>query len=340
MNKEPKEIKILNEALERLRANTGLVVDIDELNIRANHGGYCQDAVINIKWEDLDFRFAAEIKINVTPAVLGLVMQRMQQYQERGILIARYITPQMAEEMKRLKIPFIDTAGNAFIYEPPLFVFMKGNRLDDKDRLEQPKRIFRPAGLKVLFALLCNPGLENEPYREIADKADVALGTVGWTMYALRTENYLVEVNEKRRRFIHREALLQRWALEYPNRLRTKQLLGKYRAENVNWWVNTDLADTKALWGGEIAARNLTKYLKPQIITIYAEPPLGRFILKNKLKDDPKGNVEILEKFWKFDIKQRQNGAVPPLLVYADLLATGDPRNIETAGIIYEQELT
>ena len=32
-------------------------------------------------------------------------------------------------------------------------------------------------------------------------------------------------------------------------------------------------------------------------------------------------------------------GIAPPLLVYADLMATGDDRNIETAGIIYDKYL-
>ncbi|MGM0467157.1 MAG: type IV toxin-antitoxin system AbiEi family antitoxin [Acidobacteriota bacterium] len=33
------------------------------------------------------------------------------------------------------------------------------------------------------------------------------------------------------------------------------------------------------------------------------------------------------------------NNLVPPLLIYTDLMATGDARNIETASIIYEKEL-
>jgi hypothetical protein len=33
------------------------------------------------------------------------------------------------------------------------------------------------------------------------------------------------------------------------------------------------------------------------------------------------------------------NQLVHPILIYADLMASGDPRNIETAQIIYEQEL-
>ena len=33
------------------------------------------------------------------------------------------------------------------------------------------------------------------------------------------------------------------------------------------------------------------------------------------------------------------NNLVPPLLIYKDLMAFGDTRNIETARIIYEKEL-
>jgi hypothetical protein len=58
-----------------------------------------------------------------------------------------------------------------------------------------------------------------------------------------------------------------------------------------------------------------------------------------RLQKDDNGNIEILNKFWAFAQDEVQNKMVPPLLVYADLLATGDARNIETAGIIYEQEL-
>ena len=43
--------------------------------------------------------------------------------------------------------------------------------------------------------------------------------------------------------------------------------------------------------------------------------------------------------FWEFEYPWKNRNIVPPILIYADLLATGDTRNIETADIIYEQEI-
>ena len=61
--------------------------------------------------------------------------------------------------------------------------------------------------------------------------------------------------------------------------------------------------------------------------------------MKNKIKKDPNGDIEILRVFWKFETDELDKNTVPPLLIYADLLATGDARNIETARMIYEKEL-
>jgi hypothetical protein len=47
---------------------------------------------------------------------------------------------------------------------------------------------------------------------------------------------------------------------------------------------------------------------------------------------DEKGNLVIYKKFWKFNIAA---DTVPVILVYADLINTGDPRNIETAKKLY-----
>jgi len=246
----------------------------------------------------------------------------------------------MAYELKKMDIPFIDHAGNAYINEPPLLIFIKGNKPADKYRLEQPARTFRPAGLQVIFALLCNPGLENAPFREIANKATVALGTVGWVMYDLRRTNYLMDLHPRKRRLTRKENLLNRWATAYPEQLRPKKMLGRFRADKQDWQKYAEMKDIKGLWGGELAANILTKYLKPQIYTIYAKLPIGRFLLKNKLKKDINGDIEILNIFWEFGRDRLNNELVPPLLIYADLLATGDARNIETARIVYERELT
>ena len=49
--------------------------------------------------------------------------------------------------------------------------------------------------------------------------------------------------------------------------------------------------------------------------------------------------VEIREKFWGFETVEMRPDIVPPLLAFADLLATGEPRNVEAAGMIYDKYL-
>jgi hypothetical protein len=340
MHFESKEKIILNDAIAEFRKNTGLVLDIVEFEDKALDVKYRHDAIINIKWNNLDYYFAVEIKKILTRTALGVAVQQLNLHQKKGLLVARYVTPQIGEELKKMNVPFIDSAGNAYINEPPLFIYIKGKKPIDKNIIEPPARTFRPAGLQLIFNLLCNPGLETRPFREIANKADVALGTVSWVMSDLKRTGYLIDVGPRRRRFVRKDNLLNRWVAAYPEQLRPKKMIGRFRTDNPHWWENADLKEINALWGGEVAANIMTGYLRPQIITVYAKQPIGRFLLKNRLKNDVNGDVEILKIFWDNDQNCFQNDLVPPLLVYVDLMATSDTRNFETARIIYEKELS
>ena len=216
----------------------------------------------------------------------------------------------------------------------------------------KPTRAFQATGLKALFGFLINPDLLNETYRNIAEATDIALGTVGWVLTDLREHGYLIERRNKERRLIRKKELLDKWVVAYPEKLRPKLRLGRYQAPNRMWWKDVEIAKHNAQWGGETAAAKLTNYLKPFITTIYAEriPPL--LLLQNNLKKDAEGDVEILQKFWTPElvadigrtfhntkIMAGEEELVPHLLTYADLLATADDRNIETAKIIYDEYL-
>src|SRR6185436_18312214 len=94
----------------------------------------------------------------------------------------------------------------------------------------------------------------------------------------------------------------------------------------------------------EIAAAKLTDYLMPEKAVIYADAVPPRLLAANQLKVDPEGDVEILRRFWKPNRVALNtprpdvlNDVAPPLLVYADLMATADERNVETARLIYDK---
>jgi hypothetical protein len=335
--KQMKENELLELALEALRKNLPgqakikTVKPLRDPRLRA-------DYLLGILMQGKEIRYYAEIKANVTKADKLLVMMHKGEFDHPLLLVTKYINTQLADELKQNGTEFIDTAGNAFINQPPLYIFVKGNK-PDIVKTAPLKRTFKPAGLKVIYAFLCNPGLENRTYREIAVETDVALGTVDWIMKELKELRFLLDMGKRGQKLIQKENLLQRWVTAYPEQLRPKLILGRFREENVGWQEKT-LDPFKAQWGGEVAAAKLTKYLQPQIITIYAAPQeLDQLLIKNRLKRDQTGEVEILKRFWKPPEIWKYEDLVHPILIYADLLATGNERNIETAKMIYDQHI-
>jgi hypothetical protein len=332
-----KENELLELALEALRNNLPgqakikAVKPFHDPRLRA-------DYLLRIAIQGKEIRYYVEVKANVTKAEKLLVMMRKGEFAHPLLLVAKYINRQMADELKLNGIEFIDTAGNVFINQPPLYIFVKGNK---PDIVKAPpiKRTFKPAGLRVIYAFLCNPGLENKTYREIAAETGVALGTVDWIMKELKELGFLLDMGKRGQRLIQKQNLLQRWVIAYPEQLRPKLTLGRFRGQ-YEWWRQKTLDHLKAQWGGEVAAAKLTQYLQPQIITIYTMPQeLNQLLTENRLRKDQTGDVEILEKFWKPPEIWKHEDLVHPILIYADLLATGNERNIETAKMIYDQHI-
>ena len=59
------------------------------------------------------------------------------------------------------------------------------------------KRLFKPGGLKLIFALLNNPGMEKATYRDMAKAAKVALGTVDFAITELKELGFLIDLGKK-----------------------------------------------------------------------------------------------------------------------------------------------
>jgi len=328
------EDEILQQALNALIKNVQLKVETDAIG----HTATQPDRLLRMMFQGTELRVYAEIKANFkTRADRMLFKMHKMELKEPLLLVTRYVNGEMAEQLKQDEIEFIDTAGNAYINRPPLYIFIKGNKPPDFVTHPPLKRAFYATGLKAIYAFLCNPGLENKPYRNIATEAGVALGTVGELIRELKELGYLLEMGKQGNKIIKKENLCQRWLAAYPEKLRPKLMLGRFKGDD-DWWQHKTLNPINAQWGGEVAAAKLTKYLKPEVITIYTtHQHLNNLLIENRLRKDPAGDVEILERFWQPVGIWPYEDMVHPLLVYADLIATGNQRNIETAKMIYEQ---
>lgn len=337
------EHELLEKAIVAFQNETGLPLDVlqEEMDV----DGIIVDAIIQLPQQDT--QLAVEVKKWAQQANLGALAEQIKRLPLDGILVADYINLNMGKKLKGMGVQFIDTAGNAYINQPPVYILVTGNK--QGHALTGPKegmnRAFDTTGLKVIFGFLCNPLLVNATYREIAKFTDVALGTVGWVINGLKDVGFIVD-RKKERHLVNKRKLFDRWVEAYPEKLRPKQRVGEFIADDPDWWGDFDLEQYGAYWGGEVAAAKYTNYLQPQTITIYLPKEAGNTLLaKARLRKafeftvDGPGIVRIFRPFWPDDVDQQGNieGLVHPILVYADLVATGDARNLETARMIYEQ---
>jgi hypothetical protein len=346
-NEDQAQTYFLDRAIDAVARETGLQLHIDELQVKQDR--YTLDAVLRL--EGQNERLAAEVKRWAPQANLGALINQIQTLPMKGILVADYVNPVMAEKLREQRTQFIDTVGNAYIDMPPVYVLVTGKRKPKQaaGHKGDTNRAFDRTGLKVVFAFLCRPELVAVPYREIAETAGVAVGTVGWVIKGLKAGGFLFEYgNNKGREITDYKRLLDRWVETYPEKLRPKLHIGDFIADDPYWWKKFNIQKFHGYWGGEIAAAHYTQYLKPAIATLYLpKEARTKFIAKARLraatetlfKED--GRVEIYQPFWRDGALPFMNiakpGLVPPILAYVDLIATADPRDIEAAGMIYDE---
>jgi hypothetical protein len=281
--------------------------------------------------------FNVEIKFTINEFVLAKLVEANRLNPEANILITRYAPPVLARKMKDMHIQFIDTAGNVYINRPPHFIFMYGNKAMPGQNEDTEANLFGVAGIRVVFALLCNQNFVNGTYRDIADAAGVALGTVAGVMKNLIQRQYFVDLADRGKTLVNKKELLEKWTNAYINKYRGRKLIGRYTAPRDQFWRDIEILPMNALWGGEVAAHKLTHYLKPEIITIYTHKPVDDLVMNLKLRKDDKGTIELREQFWNFNFNTGNRNTVPPLLTYADLIAVGDTRTLEAAEMVNDE---
>ena len=327
------EQRTLNAAVLALKRTTG--IDARVHPVAGRYRG--ADAIIEVETKRRKHRFGAEVKRVDRFETPAMVKAQGQDLPELPLLVAPYITRKVAERCRQLRLPFIDTAGNAYLEGPGLLVYVVGQARPAELR-QNHFRALNPAGLQVAFAVLCGADLIRTNYREIAARAAVALGTVGPVMKDLEARGLLRFQTKKDRKLLDPERLIEEWVTHYPVTLRPKLTPRRFQADPEHL-QKTDLTQQNAYWGGEPAAEKLTRYLKPAYFTIYAREPIAKLIAATRMRANVTGNVEILDVFWNFAPDKNLPDVVPPVLAYADLLATHDGRDAEAARMIYEQRI-
>lgn len=345
------ELEVLRQALEQFRENTGLeareVARPYTPHPLLQHWRPHARIVIANKEQEVTYWVVVKKTVDRQAALLAFNELATHVGLERlateggGLLITNQLTPEMADRCRKMRLQFMDAAGNAYLNQGGLFVLIQGKKVQgDLARREMPTRAFDRTGLRVVFALLVAPGLLNATYRDIAGAAGVALGTVGRVLTDLRMQGLIVQMNDGTRRWLERERAMKTWAMNYPLRLRNKLNPKRFRATDEAWWKGADPAAFGGCWGGEVAAAKLRGNLAPATATIYLPGDRNAFLAAHRLRADDKGPIEVLDTFWEQQEPTNQaKDLAPALLIYADLADIGDPRTHEEAERIHDDFL-
>ena len=339
------ETFILDRALEALKQSTNITTD-EIVREAAGTAETSYDAVLTLTKGAYGETFNVEVKRRPSLSVLAVLLNNHKApgYQSRHklLIVADYINPNVAAFLKDNQCAFIDAVGNAYLDFEPVYVYITGFKAPKAVAADKPSRAFQSTGLKLIFNLLCHPDdLMMLNYRQISAATGVSLGSIGWIFNDLKAGGFLVLDQNDKREWLDKHRLIERWVVAFTERLRPKLILGRYQSRSEGWQSEISLNSFSAEWGGEDAADHLTNYLKPALSTIYTDQSPGKLVLMNDLQEvsvSEKWNVEVLQKFWTFQHPEGEP-VVPALLVYADLVASGNARNMEIAAMIKQRFL-
>jgi hypothetical protein len=248
------------------------------------------------------------------------------------LLLGPRINERSAEMYRHIGINYLDQAGNAYLNFGGVLIDVRGRKLRSGTaesataRASGGTNLFSTKRSQVIFALLAWPELIAAPIRALAHFAGVSLGQAQDTLTVLYRTGFLDEPGGRRLR--RADELLDRWAVAYPTGLGSPSKQSEFFGD-IGHFENP--GTETAFVSGESAVSNL---LRPETLTIYVDDLSSQFMAANRWRTDRQPNIFVRKKFWKDPTDEGFRGSVtlaPALLVYADLRASGDSRQLEAA---------
>ncbi|GHT52641.1 hypothetical protein AGMMS49982_13420 [Bacteroidia bacterium] len=323
-----------NNTLEKAIQSLNEQIKPDEITLASLGGDGCRESVVRIK----GIEFVCEIKGNITNAnanvILHQLFEQKSQLNKPLLLVVKYIYSGLMEEFSNQGINVLDSVGNCAIRHNNILLILKGQK--NVPVKETPDRAFQETGIKLIFHFLLHPESVNLPYRSIQEQTNISLGTIKNVIEELTASHFILKTGQGR--FLkNKKRLLERWVVAYNQTLKPRLLLSQmtFRTnEKRDKWLAMVLPEGM-FWGGESGANMINNFLYPGTFDIYSEVPAKMLLPAGFVVPKEDGEIKIYQKFW---LDRPENGIVPTLLIYADLMGSGNSRCVEAAQKIYDHE--
>lgn len=326
-----KEAEIIEQAVNILRDRTGMKVTWQTY-------GKAENRIYGIVFQDRVMQFTVEYKKYLTAYQVDPIAKATD-FRFTLLVVAEQIAAPAREQLRKKGIAYLEANGNIFINHSQATIFLDGNK-PIKETKPVTNRAFTKTGLRAVFHLLNNPDAITRTYRQLAEETGIALGNIKYIIDGLAEAGYILPLSKRKVALKNKRELLDRWIAGYRETLKPDLFKGSFRVsvtEKRDNWQDINVQELNMSWGSEAAGELMTNYLQARALTLYAPGFNDQQANAIGLMPDRKGDVRIYNKFW--NEKNDRTPTAPPLVVYADLLITDDPRCIQTARLIYDNHI-
>ena len=340
---------ILDECIEQLR-HLPLVKGVKQIE-KSNVNGERQfDIFLDVDTEMEPLHFGVEVKSILKRPIPDHLFVLKKKSKVPILLMAEYINASIANDLKRNQIYFIDSLGNAYIHIlGSIYTDIQG-RKPDKQKEKRITALFQPKGMQLLFILLTDKEAVNDTIRTLAKKANISNDRAFAVMKELKEKGFILETGKRENQLINIKSLLEKWLVNYGDRLRPKLFLGDYKVspaliDSLEDELNVAFGEQVKTYafGGSIGADILTGYYRGSSAEIFIKPDILEEVRTTlKLLPAREANLTLFNLFSPKLIYGKTKINYPvihPLFIYAELLYNGGGRELDTAKRIYNEYL-
>lgn len=280
------------------------------------------DGTLHLRWKGGELWRVVQFKTNLRPSSLGPLLHRLAAQHPPVVLVTDHMSAAMAQAARDSGIGFLDSGGNAWLRDPETGLFIDVRGRPPTVVVTRSRTTFTRANLRVTLALLADPTLARAPMRTVQAVSGAALGSVQATLKLLGERGFIGEHGLRRG-----AQLLDVWTDAYLTH-------GGFHATERRF-ILPEGRDLRALltqvgdgWlSGEFAGEALGWPIRGMTALVYtaAVPP---FVVAGRLRREGPG---LPVEFRTPSVAASDNQAPigPSVLIRADMLASGDPRQIE-----------
>ncbi|HRL50309.1 MAG TPA: type IV toxin-antitoxin system AbiEi family antitoxin [Propioniciclava sp.] len=307
------------------------------------HLGWAPDAdEVLVSIDDAQTRLPATVSRGLRPAGVTLLARRVP---EGSLIVTDRVTSGVREELRKHGLWHVDAAGNMSVRSRGVVIDIQG-RVDNSSP-RQPTSTFSRASWPVVLAVLTAPSLVTAPLRTVQEVAGVSLGTTQKVISRLRSRGLdsppaPVSFHDPEMPPPWR-ALFDAWVTNYLEAQRPGTRKGVYRSDLDMRALRSTMERLPATVSGEPAAHLAGLDIKAAVFDIYVDD-VGSTVRALRLRPDPDGAIRLRPPLWSASLEtplpHREPRLAPPAVVYADLLAIGDPRTDTLAQTWLQHEPT